>query len=445
MCPTQDLGPVVDDSDDYTSSLRPLVEYMEGNNFDLRGISVFLSSPSPIVQRAALQLLEHAAAWESNNFAECMSATFGPVAKLLDSQDSEVRFAALDTLKLFLASPRATDIVKPMMPRLVDALLDNLNSPDNLAQLASVELLDAATRSEDILVGFATVVACISDILPTMPTATQVTALRVLEVSAKSNAPELIKAVAETFQSFEQSLFSPETTVQIAALKVLAAGAGTNDPELAGAVKAILPVLEILSFDESDVWNAAGEVQTAAAYNKLLSDANATILPTVLPSSSDKTRIQGTFQKKLQASRSVGHPRSDVEASTSGTEMWTWNTQSSSLPTLLPSSSDKTRNRVPTFQTTLQASRSVGHPRSDVEASTSSTEVWTWSTQPRSRAQRRLIELIYNRTGKYANWNPSSEIRVRVINSLRFICYISTMDRLGHMEGSTERRAALSS
>ncbi|KAJ8591016.1 hypothetical protein M405DRAFT_735836 [Rhizopogon salebrosus TDB-379] len=92
--------------------------------------------------------------------------------------------------------------------------------------------------------------------------------------------------------------------------------------------------------------------------------------------------------------------------------MWTWNTQSSSLPTLLPSSSDKTRNRVPPFQTTLQASRSVGHPRSDVEASTSSTEVWTWSTQPRSRAQRRLIELIYDRTGKYANWNPSSEIRV---------------------------------
>jgi hypothetical protein len=443
MCPAQDLGPVVDDSDDYTSSLRPLVEYMEGNNFDLRGISVFLSSPSPIVQRAALQLLEHAAAWESNNFAECMSATFGPVAKLLDSQDSEVRFAALDTLKLFLASPRATDIVKPMMPRLVDALLDNLNSPDNLAQLASVELLDAAARSEDILVEFATVVSCISDILPTMPTATQVIALRVLEVSAKSNAPELVKAVAETFQSFEQSLFSPETTVQIAALKALAASAGTNDPDLAGTVKSILPVLKkIMFFDKSDVRDAAREVLTAAAYNKLLSDANATILPTVLPSSSDKTRIQSTFQKKLQASRSVGHPRSDVEASTSSMELWTSDTQSSSLPTLLPSSSDKTRNRVPTFQTKLQASRSVGHPRSDVEASTSSTEVWTWSTQPRSRAQRRLIELIYNRTGKYANWNPSSEIRVRVINSLRFICYISTMDRLGHTEGSTERRAA---
>jgi hypothetical protein len=276
------------------------------------------------------------------------------------------------------------------MPRLVDALLDNLNSPDNLAQLASVELLDAAARSEDILVEFATVVSCISDILPTMPTATQVTALRVLEVSAKSNAPELIKAVAETFQSFEQSLFSPETTVQIAALKVLAASAGTNDPDLAGAVKSILPVLKkIMSFDKSDVRDAAREVLTAAADNKVLRNANTTILPTLLPSSSDKTRIQS-----------------------------------------------------PMFQKKLQVSRSVSHPRSNVEASTSSTEVWTWNTQPRFRAQRRLIELIYNRTGKYAYWDSSWGIQVRVINSLRFICYISTMDRLGHTDLSTERRAA---
>jgi hypothetical protein len=393
MCPAQDLGPAVDDSDDYTSSLRPLVEYMEGNNFDLRGISVFLSSPSPIVQRAALQSLEHAAAWESNNFAECMSATFTPVAKLLDSQDSEVRLAALDTLKLFLASPRTTDIVKPMMPRLVDALLDNLSSPDTLAQLASVELLDAATQSEDILVGFAVAVLHISSILPSMPTATQVTALRVLEVSAKSNSPELVKATMETFQSLEEPLSSPETTVRIAALKVLAVGAGTNDPELAGAVKAILPVLEeILFCDESDVCEAAREVLTVMAYNNLLGDAVATISPTFL------------------------HP-----------------------------SSDESRSQSPAFQKESQASQSFDHPRSDVQASTPGRKWWSWDTRPIFHAQRKYFELIYNRTGKYANWDPPSEIRVRVISSLYFICYISTTDRLGHTEGSRKRRAAWSS
>ncbi|KAJ8591275.1 hypothetical protein M405DRAFT_765127 [Rhizopogon salebrosus TDB-379] len=39
-------------------------------------------------------------------------------------------------------------------------------------------------------------------------------------------------------------------------------------------------------------------------------------------------------------------------------------------------------------------------------------QMWTWNTQPRTHAQRKFVELIYNRTGKYANWDPPSEIRV---------------------------------
>jgi hypothetical protein len=258
MYPAQDLGPAVDDSDEYTSILHPLMEYMKGDNFDLRGISASLSSLSPDLQCAALQLLEHAAEWDGMNFAECMSVTSDPVVELLDSQDPEVRYAALDTLKLFLASPRATDVVKSMIPRLVNAVLDNLNSPDPLVQLASVELLNAAAQSKEILVGFAGVVSCVSGVLPTMPIATQVTALKVLEVSTGSNEPELVKAVAGTFQCLSQLLSSPEATVQLAALKVLEASTRTKDPELARAVQNILPELtKIQSSGGTDICNAA--------------------------------------------------------------------------------------------------------------------------------------------------------------------------------------------
>jgi hypothetical protein len=47
--------------------------------------------------------------------------------------------------------------------------------------------------------------------------------------------------------------------------------------------------------------------------------------------------------------------------------------------------------------------------------------MWTWNNTLRnSHAQRKFIELIYNRTGKYVNCDPPSEIRVRIIRSLRF-------------------------
>jgi len=261
MHPVRDLGPTVDDSD---ASLLPLIKYTEGNSFDLRGISNFLSSDpelDPKLQCAALQLLEHAAEWQNPNFTDNVPVTFGPVAKLLlDSQDNLVHLAALDTLKIFLASPRATDIVKSMITRrIVDVVSNDFNSSDPLVQLASVELLDAAARSEEILVEFSAAVSRIPSLLPSMPPTTQLTALRVLEISACSRTHELVKAVADNFRFLIQPLSSPETTVQIAVVEVLEAAARTKDSELAHAVKAFR--------------RAARKVLEAATHNDELTDA----------------------------------------------------------------------------------------------------------------------------------------------------------------------------
>ncbi|KAG1880924.1 hypothetical protein F4604DRAFT_1748776 [Suillus subluteus] len=38
--------------------------------------------------------------------------------------------------------------------------------------------------------------------------------------------------------------------------------------------------------------------------------------------------------------------------------------------------------------------------------------MWSWDTQSNSHAQRKFIELIFDRTGKYPNWDPPSEIPV---------------------------------
>ncbi|OJA20037.1 hypothetical protein AZE42_04469 [Rhizopogon vesiculosus] len=325
--PAQDLGPAVDDSG---VSLHPLIQYMEGNNFDLPGISGFLSSSTnQKLQCGALQLLEHAAEWQSTNFTECMSVTFGPVAELvLDSRDIQVHCAALDTLKLFLASPHAIDIVKSMMPRgVVDAICDDLDSPEPLVQSASVELLDTAARSEDILVRFVAAVSRISSVLPSMPTATQITALGVLEVSAGSSTYELLKAVAETFQFLIRLLSSPETTVQIATLKVLEAGAGTKDPELARAVKTILPVLtEMQSSGETDVSNAARKVLGVGSHNVLIGSthddvSNRRDINMALPSINTFGRVQQFIRRVISSSNSERQaPNDQVHLPTSGTE-----------------------------------------------------------------------------------------------------------------------------
>jgi hypothetical protein len=288
MHPVQDLGPVVGDSD---GSLFSLTKYMEGSNFDLRGISDFLSSadPNPNLQCAALQLLEHAAEWQSANFIECVSVTFGPVAKLLDSRNLEVRYAAMDTLKLFLASPHATGIVQPKIPRLVDAVIDNLKLNPEF-HLAYVELLGTAARHDGILVEFVAAVMCIPGALSSMLPATQVTALRVLEVCAGSNTPELFKVVTDALQSLIQPLSSPETAVQIAALGVLQAAMKTNDPELAHAVRTILPVLtNVVSSENPNVCNAVREVLEA---DPQLIHAAGTMSPTLLPLSSEKHNSQ---------------------------------------------------------------------------------------------------------------------------------------------------------
>ncbi|KAG2130421.1 uncharacterized protein EDB93DRAFT_1108410 [Suillus bovinus] len=38
--------------------------------------------------------------------------------------------------------------------------------------------------------------------------------------------------------------------------------------------------------------------------------------------------------------------------------------------------------------------------------------LWSWKTQPNSHAQRKFIELIFDRTGKYANWDPLPKFRI---------------------------------
>ena len=261
--------------DDPDTNVLPLIKCMEGDNFDLRGVSDFLSSDPELdskQQCAALHLLVHAAEWQNPNFTDNMSVTFGPVAKiLLDSQDNLVHYAALDTLKLFLASPRATDIVKLMITRpIVDVVSNDLNSSDPFIQSTSVELLDAAARSEDILVEFSAAVSRIPSLLPSMPPTTQVTALRVLEISAGSRTHELVKAVADNFRFLIQPLSSPDTTVQIAVLEVLEASARTTDPELAHAVKALLAA--VMAVSETDVRSDARKVLEAAGHNDPLTD-----------------------------------------------------------------------------------------------------------------------------------------------------------------------------
>ncbi|KAJ8587862.1 kinase-like protein [Rhizopogon salebrosus TDB-379] len=285
MHPAQGFGVVVDDSDEFTASLRHLLKYTEGDHFDLQGISGFLSSPDPNLQCAALQMLEHAAEWESTNFTECMPVTFGPVSDLLDSQNLQVHCAALDTLKLFLASPHAADSIQSMMPRVANAVFNDLSSSESLVRVGSMELLEAAARSEEILVEFAAAISHISSILPSMPITTQVAALGVLEVSAGSNSHDLVKVVADTFQSFTQALFSPETIVQIAVLEVLEAGLGTESNEFHRAVTAVLPVLaNIISSGESDVQTVARRVLEAytrpvALYDVHLPSTNSPLLP----------------------------------------------------------------------------------------------------------------------------------------------------------------------
>jgi len=68
-------------------------------------------------------------------------------------------------------------------------------------------------------------------------------------------------------------------------------------------------------------------------------------------------------------------------------------------------------------------------------------QMWSWATQPSSHAQRKFIELIYDRTGKYANWDPPSEMRVRVISCSYLRPFMLSLIRLGISEESKEPQA----
>jgi len=255
LCPTGKCN----DSDEYAANPRPKIQYTEGIHFDLQRITGLLTSLDPNQQCAALLLLNHAAEWESANFTESVSVTFRPVVELLlDSKNLQVHCAALDTLKHFLASPNNVDIAKPMMPFILYTVLNDLNSPQ---QLASIELINAATQSEEILVEFAPAISRLSTLLSSMPAATQVTALRVLEVSVGSNIHELVKAVTSTFQFLIHPLLSPETVVQAAALKVFEASVGTETWEASLAAVILLQILAgTLPSGKTDAQRAARKV-----------------------------------------------------------------------------------------------------------------------------------------------------------------------------------------
>ena len=252
--------------DDSDGTLHHLTKYMEDNNFNLRGICNSLSSPDLSLKFASLQLLEHAAKWQKTNFIECISVTFGPVANLvLDSRDIQVHCAALDTLKLFLESPHATDIVISSMPRgVVDTVSNDLNSPDPDVQLASVGLLEVAARSEEIFNEFAAPVSHISSALSSMPTVTQV---RVIEFGAGSNEHEILKALAASFHHLKELPSSPEVINQATTLKVLEASARTKDPDLSRAVQTLLPdVKKLLLSGKTELSSAARRVLEVDAY-----------------------------------------------------------------------------------------------------------------------------------------------------------------------------------
>jgi len=270
MYPAENLGLAIDVS---VTGLGPLLKCVEDEDFDLGAIINFLSSAgSPYLQCAALQLLEHAAESQYTNFTTCTSVTLGPVAKLvLESRDIQVRCAALNTLQLFLAVPHATGIVKSEDFLGVAAAISNdIISREPDVQVAAVELLDVIAQSKVVLTEFAVVISRISSALTSMPTATQVTALKILEISAGSNIRELVQAVAHTFHYLTQPIFSPETSIHIAALRVLEGGARTKNPDLARTVKTISLVVKTLHFSgKIDYHNTAGPALEVGIHNDL--------------------------------------------------------------------------------------------------------------------------------------------------------------------------------
>jgi len=250
LYPVEHIDPV--DGEEVHRGITELLECSKVSPLDLQRISKFLSpdDDDPDVQRAALQLLGHAAEWENENFAKFMSVTFDSVAHLLSSLDFRVQWGALDVLKMFFWSGYHDEGVTSVVP----SVLLHLQSPETDVQLASVELLDAAARS--------TTTELVRVVVPTLPTLVQLlsskcidvrdAALGVLIVSARtstgSNIEELAEAVAATLPALVQFLSSGDIEVEIAVLEVLEAIAESRNGKLAEAVGSTVPAIAQMLF-----------------------------------------------------------------------------------------------------------------------------------------------------------------------------------------------------
>ena len=297
------IGPVaLMDSDEVHHSITELLECSKVSPLDLDKISGFLSpnDNDPDVQRGALELLEQAAESEKENFTKSMPVTFDRVVCLLSSPNVKVHWGALYVLKFFFLSgyePEAVDSV-------VHSVLRHLQSPESDVQLASVEVLDAAARSEAIEVVAPTVPALVG-LLSSGCTEVRDAALRVLIIIALE--PKLISAFRSTLntislQNFPPLLSTDNADIEIAALHILEDRARLFDDTLVEAVTSILPaVVRLLSSTEMAIRIAAQKVLDAIEPKEFTKAVTATSPALVEPPSSGETGLspEGSSRDKL--------------------------------------------------------------------------------------------------------------------------------------------------
>jgi hypothetical protein len=119
------------------SATRIRSDLSTGVTFDVKCLAHFLSRSEPTLQRAALQLLAHAAEWDKANFDRYLTLTFPLVNGLLSSPNVDVHWAALYVTKFYINSSADTE---PILSALTH-VIHHVNSPEPDVQLAALEVL----------------------------------------------------------------------------------------------------------------------------------------------------------------------------------------------------------------------------------------------------------------------------------------------------------------